>query len=1189
MYIKSLEIFGFKSFAEKLHLKFSPGFTAIVGPNGSGKSNVVDAVKWVLGEQSPKNLRGMKMQDIIFSGLHSRKPLSVAEVSLNIDNSTRILPFNNDEVIISRRVYRSGENEYFINKNQTRLKTISDLFLDTGLGKEGYSIIGQGRVSEILSINPADRRQVFDQAAGIGKYKVRKDEAEDKLQRTKENLIRLEDIIIEIEKQFEQLKIQRIDACAYLELKSEWKKLSINKYLILHNKNNEKLTNLKEKMISLTNEYEAETIKHSKADVTYHKLKDDLQEVLEKVEQTKDEKAQLSFSMDKLKGEIEQIIDKQNRNKEEISALEKKIFSINALTKEKEDELKEVEVVILEKKGQIEKYSGKTSEIEKDLGSIIDNANMESKNVEIIKQKIVYISREIVKAETDQIKSEASLENLNKEKLYLEEAKVKFEKMLEKTEDDIKLLQDEYIELNAALSLINAEIDALNQQQYSQTKDLAVLDKRVNSSKQELESTKTKLEMHQNLLQSFEGFSFGVKNILKRRKSENIAELEICEVVADLIEIDSAYKLAVEVCLGNSLQHIVTKNEEDAKVLIDFLRNNKFGRATFLPLSSIRPKILNNYERESLNFRGTVGIVSELVVFEEKYRNIIENLLGRTLLAETMDQAILIARKFNHSFRIVTLDADILNSGGSMTGGENTSKSFGLLGRRNEIQNLRNECENLKLRLITEVKDLDEIKNALAEIQKNLKSNLDKLNKEQLKSALLNQKIKNLVSDKAKATQEFEVNKVKLQECSFGITELNDNLDIIRKRIFSLTEEKKSLVHTEESFESKLTSSSSEKEALRIELNKLKEIVARYQIEMSKWQERQKYLSLDIVREEEELQKVKIKLLHCKELNLDLQSQCAVKKTEYADLANTLSCYSLQYENFRTEKQLLSENIDLKEKEIEHQRKNISELKDAQYKLDLRLTKLESEIDYLERNLWNEFEISHGKAREYLDSSLDFQLLDSSIMDIKKQLSEMGEVNLSSIDEYFKVEERFKSLTFQREDLIEAKKNLEIIVEELTETINREFCEEFNIINENFKEVFTKLFGGGKAELLLADENRPLDCGIEIVAQPPGKRLQSLSLLSGGEKALTAAAILFAIFKRRPALFCLLDEIDAVLDESNISNLGNFLREFSSKTQFLVITHRKATMEMCDTLLGISMEEKGVSKLVSVKMDEIAI
>jgi len=1170
-------------------MDFNPGITAIVGPNGCGKSNVADAIRWVLGEQSPKTLRGGKMQDVIFSGTQLRKALGLAEVSLLIDNSNGVLPSDDSEVIITRRVLRSGENEYFINKSQSRLKDITDFFLDTGLGREGYSIIGQGRIDEILSIHPGERRQVFEQAAGIGKYKMRKEEAEIKLQKTRENIIRIEDIIYEIGQQLTNLKFQSDRALKFNVMKHDLKIAEINKFLRLYKRCIEKNEQLSIQLKSQAQDLVSQCSQLSVFECTCKEKKQSLNDILKEIEAVKDERHEKITLQERLKGENDLILDKLKRFNEENDLLERETARDDSILTDSRVNISKANEMLLSRELLISEKRVILGEIEHKLCHITKQSIIDFKNVEQNKRDMAGLSDEIADFKASLAKHEILSERLTSERTELNHRSLVGIESNKILLDGIKALNREIDKETKDLHILRSK--RITDESSLSAKNLTIreCEHTINNIKQKIEVQKSKLDILESMHANFEGYSSGVKNIFRAKSEGKLHGLKICGVVADLIEIDKDFRIAIESALGSSMQYVITEDEEDAKGIIEFLRANKFGRATFLPITSVKSKMLSRVESGALLLDGSLGVASRIVKFDENYRGIIENLLGRTVITKTIEQAILMAKRFGYSFKIVTIKADVLSPGGSITGGDNIRKSSMLVGRKQEINELRAELQNLLENLTQEKQILNNLSNELNTKKADLKITTDKIRESEIHLAILKQKLESMLSENKKLKSEIETLDNRKTKLDIDINEISLALKLLTDKLVVLEKSKIHILSEAQKSEAVIQSVSAQKNELEKQIISIKNEISSYEREISGLDERIRFLTVDIERYTELSEKRRHRIHQNMLAIVELEEKAALKNHEAEKLTGSIGLLNNELYLKDDEKQNLSKHLIAIESSIEKSRQLISQIKDLEHKTELKISRLESEMDHIAQTIWDEYQISYGNAMDYLDNSLDLNQIESKISSLKTCIDDLGEVNLKSIDDYQRLKIRYDSLCIQKQDLLEAKRNLDKVIEEMTISMTKEFCVEFEIINGYFSTVFSKLFGGGKAQLVLEDESRPLECGIEIAAQPPGKKLQSLSLLSGGEKALTASAILFAILKRKPTMFCVLDEIDAVLDESNLYNLGDFLREFSSSTQFIVITHRKVTMEMCDTLYGVVMEEKGISKLVSVKLEGIAV
>lgn len=1187
MYLKRLEIQGFKSFADPLKLDFSKEITAVVGPNGSGKSNIADALRWVLGEQSPKTLRGAKMEDVIFSGTQNRKPLGFAEVSIVLDNSEGKIPIAFDEVRITRRVYRSGENEYFINKSSCRLKDIHQLFMDTGVGKEGYSIIGQGQIDRILSTKPEDRRFLFEEAVGIVKYKHRKLEAEKKLEQEKQNLIRVEDIISELDKQLGPLASQAEKARVYLELKEKVKKLELNLFIYEADNQKKELDSLEEMFLNNQEELSRQKEIQLKDKENYTALKRELEDIENNIYDNQNSISDIRANIEKTEGnnkvleqQIEHYILDIKRLNNESEELDKRI---EGLSQEKIElsakfnalslELKTKEKLLQEEEnhfnGLIHFLLTGESEIENYKSDIIEKMN-ESSELKTLIQKI---DSEIqyIEERKKQILSEKEL----LDRQYREQSvHLKAIKKLEET------LKEERKKLNQKIN----ELISINNQFIA---DVQKESTALNDLKEEMHSIKSRKDVLELMENEYEGFNKSVKSLMRLKKDKPNQLKGICGVVAGLIEVPKGYETAIDLALGNSLQNIVTETEEDAKDAIDYLKQNNLGRATFLPLSAIRGKSLGADEQKILNEQGVLGIASSIVHYDELYKDVISYLLGRVIIVDNLNHAIWIAKKYQHKYKIVTIDGEVLNPGGAMTGGSIQQKSMNIFLRSRELQELKEKL----IKLTEEIKNREERIRAY-EDKKN--QNLAKI--EDLKSKIQELDI-NILSNQHEIDKcEEMLNQLKDKESQLNLEE--EQINIQHKEntnsLFEKREEMSRIENEIKAIQSKIEMNQSKLEKEKEAKDILTDKITKLKIEISSLEQKRDYILENKKRLDSEIEKQKAEKKQREEEIQGILKDKALKENEVNEnvreiekLRQTLIEKTGQQERFQeVKKEKLAVYKALEEK-IEESSKTIELLQTEMNRLENKKTKLKLEQEVLYNKIWEEYEETYHSALKYKSTELSISDMKKLLAKHKNEMKDLGNVNINAIEEYEKVKERYDFLTAQREDILMAEKKLFGIIKELTASMEKQFIQNFATISANFNQVFTELFAGGKAYLKLTDEENILESGIEIIAQPPGKKLQNMMLLSGGEKALTAIALLFSILKMKPSPFCVLDEIEASLDDANVMRFASYLKKFRDSTQFIIITHRKGTMEVADTLYGVTMEEQGISKLLSVKLSDI--
>ena len=1188
MYLKRLEIYGFKSFANRVSIEFDRGITAIVGPNGSGKSNIVDAIRWVLGEQSPKTLRGGRMEDVIFSGTQTRKPLGFAEVTLVLDNSDGVLPTDYSEVSVTRRVFRSGESEYYINRSPCRLKDIIEMFVDTGVGKDGYSIIGQGRVEEILSMHSESRREIFEEAAGIMKYKLRREEAQRKLQKAHENLVRVEDILAELHQQLTPLESQARIAQLYLDLRERLKILEINRFVAQYNRYVNRIKGIKDQIELIDGDIINHKEQLSNDEQAKYELQDKLESLQKDIERYNESRHSLIQKIESAKSEkrlihekINQYIRDNQRLKTEIREHEEYIRQNESRIDFFRQEKQANDEILKVKKTELSELNSGLNRVQDELDNRQQLAENQRRGVVRIINRIAEYRNNIVKNQT---RSENILESYNNTR-----------KLIDLRTDEKARLESSEKQIKDRLNNIRAEKDSI----ISQCNDLKakinsnreVVDryrKAIQTGKQRLEGLRSRYQLLNDMSITYEGFSRAIYRIVAESRRNKLLANKICGVVAELIELPREYELAIEIALGNSLQHIVTESEEDAKYLIEFLRKNKYGRATFLPISSVRPRGLTRKEKEALNLPGCVGIASQLIQFDPRYTDIFENLLGRVVITETLDHAIAMAKKFGYTFRIVTLQGDVLHPGGSISGGSSEQRNTGLLGRKREMSELQQAIRDEENSIARDQTKLSEKEKECEELELELSRNEDRLQQQELIRTAEEEKALHIANELRKINKE-------LAELHSKANKLNDELKLVQelidnqlKEVNRLEEQNAGVQNVLESMDIDLKESIKQKEKLESQIAEIRVELASLEQKGTAVSQQILYLESDVNRNKESIGR-KLELIKINSNEVEKQKDALnlhQKDIEYWQNEIDKLCTLLR--NKEEEKNEYNDQMKALDQRIKKLTEAIGSITDKKHRFEVQLSRLEAELENLLNNMWDEYGITYNSALDYVDDSIKMNNINVEIQSIKEKIAALGEVNINAIDELKRVRERYRFLEMQRSDLIEAKEDLSRVIRQITKQMEDKFAQEFEQINRHFQEVFTKLFGGGTARLILEDQTDILNSGIEIVAQPPGKKLQNISLLSGGEKALTAIAILFAILKRKPTAFCVLDEIETSLDEGNLDNLGQFIKEFSKDTQFIVVTHRRNTMQVSDVLYGIVMEEKGVSNLVSVRLEDRA-
>ena len=1180
MYLKRLELQGFKSFADKTVLEFMPGITSVIGPNGSGKSNISDSIRWVLGEQSMKSLRGAKSLDIIFAGTQNRKSLGFAEASLVFDNSDGALPIEYTEVTVTRKIYRSGETGYFINKVPCRLKDVLELFMDTGIGKDGYSIIGQGKIDEILSNKSEDRRNIFEEAAGIVKYRTRKQESEKKLERTKLNLLRINDILSEIETNIEPLKAQSEKAKKYLNIREELKNIEIG--LFLYN----------------IEKYKKELEEIVKDEEIYNSQLSDEEGKLERIKQLKEE---LKNQIDEITLKIEEMSNIGFESQKEIEMLNSDINVANTRIVNNKENAVRYEKEIEEAKQKLESLKEEIEQKKQKRENLKENkikyqTELEGKEAELAKLTKTLSDKELeiegykqtVETNTDkkyELQSEINTQEINHENYEKRQKQIKNEIINYISELDSTRLQKEEIakefyEIEGKRNKIVSNLEEINSQKEEADKKIKAYETNINAYQSEERIKQSKLKFLIETEKEKEGYIKSVKSLLK--DCENIKELGkgMHGVLANIIEVPEQYQTAIEMCLGASLQNIVTETEEDAKKLVEHLRKNNLGRASFLPITSVRGRKLDKIKGHE---KGVIGIASDLVKYDKKYEQIITNLLGRTVVVDNMDTAIKVAKQNGYTVRIITTQGDVINPSGAITGGSVAKKTVNILGRGREIEKLEKEIANLKSKIEAIIKEKEQYEESIEDIIENATSLEKELQEIDITYATEKQKLISVEENISKI--ELRLNKLKEESNSLETEKENsiNKKEEIQKDIIQLNEETEKLSKIINEYVELNKDNQKYIDDLNFDITNLKISVSSFDESESSIEELQERINgeiettnISIKNKEEQIEQIKQDNFNLGQSIEEIQEKIATIKEEVKNSGSKI-------EELKTKRIEKNEKLSKQENETTEKFKVIEDLKAQIVKIDVKKTKQEDEINVIINKMWEEYELTPNSVQDYKKPE-NVALTQKNVNSLRKELRELGSVNIDSIEEYKTMKERYDFMSEQRVDLEDTMAKLRKIIADMTQTMKEQFRTQFAIINKNFAEVFKELFGGGNASLKLEDEENILECGIDINVQPPGKKLQNMMLLSGGEKAFTAIALLFAILKINPAPFCVLDEIEAALDDVNVYRFAEYLKKFSSNTQFLVITHRKGTMEAADTVYGVTMEENGISKLLSMKL-----
>ena len=1180
MYLKKIEVQGFKSFANKLLFEFDNGITGIVGPNGSGKSNIADAVRWVLGEQSAKQLRGSKMEDIIFAGTETRKPVSFASVSLTIDNSDKKLDIDYSEVTVTRRVFRSGESEYLLNGNTCRLKDINELFYDTGIGKEGYSIIGQGHIDKILSGKAEERRELFDEAAGIVKFKKRKNETQKSLDNESQNLIRINDILAELEKQVGPLARQSDNAKEYLRLKEYLKKYEVNLFLLEESSTKGELTEVTGNLDIVNEELE--------------KAGNRLEEIKSVYDEKDNEVSELTARIDELTAKKNQAEIDKNRLESQIEILKEQINSANMNDSHLADRLKEINDQIAERNEEKQKLLKQKFDISSEVDDIFARQNEIDRKVDALRKETDGLSNEI------ENRKNSIFDNLNK-KGTIKASIQRYESMQEqvnirKAELTGKLINFKTDESEFDVSIkdakdkldsVNKEIDEL----VSENNRLMALSdenkEERNTKKQKLQAAKeqnmrsqTKLESLKNIAERYDGYGNSIRKVMECKEQNS----GILGVVADIVKTEKKYEIAIETALGGTIQNIVTDNEETAKKMIAYLKKKQYGRATFLPLSAVSGKNnrRDNLERES----GFIGYANELVKVDLQYKGLADYLLGRCVVVDNIDNALHLNKAHGYSLKIVTLEGELLNPGGSMTGGAFRNSS-NLLGRRREIEELEKVVSSTEKVIFSLSADIDRLGGLINEATDKIAKNTEIIQNKKLAKNTLEINYNQLADKKNEIQSVYENNKREEKE-------IESQLKDIRAELESSNKELEKIENDNELNTKEISDATERLNDLKNKLEEKNKIAESIHIEYSQIAQKSQFAEESVKRILREINRLKDGISDLEDSKEESQTEIAVRSSQIEEITDTIKTAAAEIESYS------SELTDLKSRKEEGQatlkgffttreecQNNLVTLEKEQFRLSQNKEKLENNRDSKIEYMWNEYELTLSEATQLKDDELsDVSEIKKIVTDTKNEIRKLGDVNVNAIEDYKEVAERYEFLKNQHDDLVSARDKLITVIEELDKNMREQFTTKFEEIKIEFDKVFRQLFGGGKGTIELDPEADILDAAITIISQPPGKKLQNMMQLSGGEKALTAICLLFAIQNLKPSPFCLLDEIEAALDDSNVDRYAKYLHKLTKNTQFIVITHRRGTMAAADRLYGITMQEKGVSTLVSVDLIE---
>ena len=1185
MRLKNIEMQGFKSFADKIYLDFNSGITAIVGPNGSGKSNISDAIRWVMGEQSIKSLRGSKMEDVIFAGTEQRKALGFAEVTLTLDNTDGYFSLDFPEISVTRRVYRSGDGEYYINKTLCRLKDIHELFMDTGLGRDGYSIIGQGKIDSILSTKSEDRRQIFEEAAGISKYKYRKLEAERKLAQTVENLTRVNDILSELDGQIGPLERQAEKAKKYLVLRDELRGLDINASIINIDKIKEEHTKLTEDLKLLNEQIQTISAELSETDTAISALYDKMRECDGEINRFTEEERRISLQISDTEKSIGILKNDIEHNTVSINRLKAEIKTVSDTVKSAEAELEIHKARLSELNAENEKNS---AEIEK-VGQLAKDSDVtvgkKGGALESLKTRILDITTKL-----NSLRS--STENLNilKDSFSARKADIEAElsgrnRDTEELSAQLKKAEECETEYKALLSESEVSRRKLENDLNVNKKKCSKLSESLNKNLLELSRKRSRRGMLMDMEKEFEGYAKGVKGVMTAYNDGKFKNANIFGPLAQLIKTDKQYITAIETALGAAGQNIVTESESEAKQAIAYLKERHMGRATFLPVSSIRGRSFD--ASAARGCKGFVAVASDLIECESRFKDIVSSFLGTTVICDNIDNAVLMARQNRHKFRIVTIGGDVIQAGGAMTGGS-AVKTTGSLSRTGEIDALSKDIETLKKVAQSEESELKKLNESILGGEELLNDSVSHIQE-------IRTKLVQATSDRERCSALMKNADALSKQLSRELSDINSRISEIEKDFLEKTKEIEIALAERNEAENGAASIQEEYSRVSNENERLAASLTELNI-------RRSTILKDIEIENERISGInssrgdRIESINIKRGGIDtMRERNAAINAQISELDTKVKSLQKRSDECRTSAVSISKNRLKYENEVRERQAAVKDTQEQKFALSQRADKMEARCERLTSDreniinrMWEDYELTYSDALELrTDGAFDYKAATVRIRELKDSIKALGNINIDAIEEYKNVKERFDFLTVQTNDLEKAKKELDSVIDEMMTIMKSRFAEQFKIINTNFSRVFSELFGGGRANLSLTEPSDVLESGIEIEAQPPGKKLQSLTLLSGGEKAFTAIALLFAILDVRPTPFCILDEIEAALDDVNVYRYADYLQRYSGKTQFIVVTHRRGTMEAANILYGVTMQEHGISKLLALNIDEV--
>ncbi len=1185
MRLKKLEIYGFKSFADHTEIVFNEGITGIVGPNGSGKSNIGDAVRWVLGEQSARVLRGTKMEDIIFNGTAKRKAASYCEVSLAFDNADGALKSGFAEVMVTRRVYRNGDSEYYLNKTACRLKDILELFRDTGIGREGYSLIGQGRIDEILSVKSEDRRQVFEEAAGVMTYRVRKEEAERKLARTRDNLSRVTDILEELGSRVGPLESQAAVAREYLEAAQRLKDLEINIFLIRHDKVKERIAALDQTLEGLRDvlmHHEARlnesTREREELDEAIALLEEELNTARQEHLQANDALHAGNGERDLIRQQLDNLSENGKRIEKELEDAAKKREALLEMASQGEQETDRGDRALLEAQAELD------GEQEK-LNRYLQEAQEKEEELDRHKADILAAVNRLSDARNRQTRQQAICVQMKNRLAEIEKSVTEYEEKQQEAVSALRAAESEKQRVDEGVQALRDDAAAIEGRLREMTEETQKTAERAQELNLKFQADGSRLRVMEEMSREMEGYSQSVRRALQYAGND----ASVRGVVARLMRVPKELETAIDMVLGGALQNIVTEDEESAKRLIDYLRNNRLGRATFLPMTSVKSRVLSNEERRLLSMPGCLGVASELISYAPEYQGIMENLLGRTVIARDLDSGIPIMRAGRHAFRLVTLAGDVMHSGGSMTGGTAQKSAVSLLGREREMQELKKTMAAEQKELLSLREKLQKMQQDREE-QKRLRNEaMERVHQEEIAVAREQERVFNAKAELTAVSGQLEKTRAAGEQLREGIADIERDLNEAKAQTETETVDREAMDQKTEALQKALLDARNRAEAQR-------ETVGGLRLRFAELSHTLTTLRQDRTRREKELAELDRTLARLDdekkqhaEMVQEGQNRLAAQESAVAALERELAERQAAVDSLEAKRQEKAARQRECVRISEEIHKSYDEDSQKLHRYELSRDRAENDLKVMTDHIFNTYDLTYAGAEEFRQAgAFDLSGGEKEAAGLRSRIRDMGPVNVAAIEEYAATKERYDDLARQQQDLTKAEEDLQSLISRLLSQMEKQFVAEFEKLGEYFKETFARLFGGGQAELKLTDPDDALNCGIEVIAQPPGKKLQLLSLLSGGERALTAIAILFAMLKLKPTPFCILDEIEAALDEANIGYFADYLAEYAKGTQFVVVTHRKGTMERCDSLYGVAMQEKGVSGMVSVNLQDYA-